>query len=139
MEQSGVPHIYLPGNHDPASLYDVGGYSKITEFDKSINLHKRVLQLAPHLWLAGVGGSSYVRYEDNSIRDFGYPYKDEFTEDLHELFAMIPEDDQVILMTHVPPSKVGTSYSDWHPTMDVFINYGSDVVYDQFCDLLQKV
>ena len=73
------------------------------------------------------------------IRDFGFPYKDEFTDDLHDLFAFIPEGDQVILMTHQGPAKVGTSYTDVHPSMDVYINYGSDVLYDQLCDILQKV
>lgn len=97
------------------------------------------MQLAPHLWLAGIGGSCYIRYKDNSIRDFGFPYKEEFTDDLHDLFALIPEGDQVILMTHVAPATVGTAYADLHPSMDVYINYGSDVVYDQFCDLLQNV
>ena len=139
MEQCEVPHIYLPGNHDPLYTYEATDYRQLTEFEKSVNLHRRVMQLAPHLWLAGIGGSCYIRYKDNSIRDFGFPYKEEFTDDLHDLFALIPEGDQVILMTHVPPATVGTSYTDLHPSMDVYINYGSDVVYDQFCDLLQKV
>ena len=81
MEQSGAPHIYVPGNHDPLYTYEAKDYRQLTEYEKSINLHRRVMRLAPHLWLAGIGGSCYVRYEDNSIRDFGFPYKEEFTDD----------------------------------------------------------
>ena len=134
-----MPHLFVPGNHDVASFYENRTPSQLHDIEGSINMHNHVLRLAPHLWLVGLGGSCSVRYSDNRVRDAGYPNHDDIVDDLHSLFSLIPKRDQVILLTHCPPSSIGSSFADVHKRDDVFVNYGSDALYTQVCDLLNDV
>lgn len=102
-------------------------------------MHNHVLMLAPHLWLVGLGGSCSVRYSDDRVRDAGYPSPEDIADDLHSLFSLIPKGDQAILLTHCPPSSIGSSFADVHKKDDVLVKYGSDALYTQLCDLLSDV
>ena len=80
-----------------------------------------------------------MRYSDDRVRDAGYPSPDDIAEDLHSLFSLIPKGDQAILLTHCPPSSIGSSFADVHKKDDVLVKYGSDALYTQVCDLLSDV
>ena len=122
-----------------ASCYENHTPSQLRSIEGSINMHNHVLMLAPHLWLVGLGGSCSVRYSDDRVRDAGYPSPDDIADDLHSLFSLIPKGDQAILLTHCPPSSIGSSFADVHKKDDVLVKYGSDALYTQLCDLLSDV
>eukprot|EP01027_Heterolobosea_sp_BB2_P003314 GEZU01005039.1.p1 GENE.GEZU01005039.1~~GEZU01005039.1.p1 ORF type:complete len:335 (-),score=54.73 GEZU01005039.1:26-1030(-) len=63
---------YIPGNHDPHSLFDsdIGGTPpQLTPLSK--NIHGAVISLAPGLYIAGLGGSVDSFKEEDPK---GYPY-----------------------------------------------------------------
>ena len=54
-----TPHIiYIPGNHDPYTLFQQQTAPKFTEH--SVNLHKTYMKLADDLYIIGNGGSTPV-------------------------------------------------------------------------------
>jgi Icc-related predicted phosphoesterase len=86
--------IYLGGNHDPKSLFDVETPNLTI---RSINLHKKYFKIANDLYLIGLGGSvptitsnqvipntiPYLDVSDNILWE-GYPYQDNFTSPNYE-------------------------------------------------------
>jgi Icc-related predicted phosphoesterase len=81
--------IYLGGNHDPKSLFDIEPPNLTI---RSINLHKKFIKIANDLYFIGLGGSvptivskdalpnaiPYVDATDEILWE-GYPYQDNFT------------------------------------------------------------
>jgi Icc-related predicted phosphoesterase len=88
LENMSLNVIYIGGNHDPKSLFEV---ELPTLTIKSINLHKRFHKLANDLYLIGLGGAvpgiesqynvkdkNFIPYQDTTdkVPFIGYPYND---------------------------------------------------------------
>ena len=123
--------IYIPGNHDPKTLFD--NDNKIKFGNSSINLHKKKYELNNNLLLIGIGGSitnlisnekEYYKYEYNinNVEWRGYPYIDNnenpnfekceelFKKDLDIIFNYIKDNNkQIILISHNGPFNSSTS------------------------------
>jgi Icc-related predicted phosphoesterase len=95
--------IYLGGNHDPKSLFDIETPNLTI---RSINLHKKYFKLANDLYLFGLGGSvptitsneslpNVIPFVDvsDSILWEGYPYQDNFSKPNYELSDQIYKND----------------------------------------------
>lgn len=103
--------IYLGGNHDPKSLFNIKDTPTLTV--RSTNIHKKYMKVANDLYIIGLGGSipaieslnsdkdsNFIPYTDvtNKVVWQGYPYNNEhgnsnykisddiFKEDLIELW-----------------------------------------------------
>lgn len=141
LESFGIPHIYIPGNHDPVETYSPSVPSILPEIAKpSTNLHNHCVKLADHLWLAGFGGSIPRMNEDGSINKSGYPYiYEDMKQEITELISLIPKHDQVILMTHNPPAHVGSSTVDQDYSSGKVYLLGSQSMYDQIAVLMKDV
>ena len=63
---SNAPIYFVPGNHDALSLYNH------TSSTTAQNVHNRLVQLAPGLWLTGFGGGS-TAFEAGQPVWPGYP------------------------------------------------------------------
>lgn len=126
--------LYLPGNHDPKTLFENTNKKKLGL--KSINLHLKKYDINENLLVIGIGGSitnlksnekEYHKYKVN-INDIewkGYPYIDDnenpnfekcenlFEKDLNIIFNIIKEnkDKQFILISHNGPFKSPSSNS----------------------------
>ena len=141
LESFEIPHIYIPGNHDPIETYSRSVPSvlaKITEL--STNLHNHCVKLADHLWLAGFGGSTPKLTEDGSLFGPGFPFKfEDMKQEITELISLIPKHDQVILMTHSPPAHVGSCTIDQDGRAGMVFSLGSQSMYDQITSLMQDV
>ena len=139
LESFEIPHIYIPGNHDPIETYSCSVPSvlaKITEL--STNLHNHCVKLADHLWLAGFGGSTPKLTEDGSLFGPGFPFKfEDMKQEITELISLIPKHDQVILMTHSPPAHVGSCTIDQDGRAGMVFSLGSQSMYDQITSLMQ--
>ncbi|KAL0491072.1 metallophosphoesterase YsnB [Acrasis kona] len=138
LEQITSKVYYIPGNHDPDSLLE--NQSQLTK--NSTNVHKKVVELAPDLLLAGFGGSvpSYYAPELRKQAWVGYPFKEEeefkaewspfFNEHIKDKFSSQPNA-QLLLMTHVGPS--GSDTVRYHPSLDDHIILsGSDTLQETF-------
>ena len=123
--------IYLPGNHDPSTLYS----DSPPQFTyNSINLHLKSLKIKDDLLLVGCGGStcaissdetlyhSYQNLDTKNIIRGGYPYIDNMTNpnyeksdellknDLNKLDNIINEfNGDILLITHMGPFTLNTS------------------------------
>ena len=141
LESFGLPHIYVPGNHDPEEAYSHSVPSilpKITQ--PSTNLHNYCLKLDDHLWLAGFGGSTPKLNEDGIQYGPGYPFvSEDMKQEIIELISLIPKNDQVILITHCPPAHVGSSTVDQDLEAGIVFYLGSQSMYDQITTLMHDV
>jgi Icc-related predicted phosphoesterase len=84
--------IYIPGNHDPKSLFHWKDVPSLTI--RSVNVHKRFLKVANDLYIIGLGGSipnfpatdevnseKFVPFESDISKKVlweGYPYADQY-------------------------------------------------------------
>lgn len=125
--------LYIPGNHDPKSLYSQEP-PQLTE--KSKNLHMKNVKIGDNLLVLGLGGSisnvatdekDYHKYkiaDYNNIVWKGYPYindkdKPDFFKceellntDIEAAFNSLPQDNsQVILISHSGPFSSPSSTS----------------------------
>ena len=68
----GAEMFWIPGNHDPLSLFGEG--AERAQKLPGANVHGRVVQLRPGLFLAGFGGCVEARRKDNGAVVWGaYP------------------------------------------------------------------
>jgi Icc-related predicted phosphoesterase len=129
--------IYLPGNHDPETLFKVEESPKITE--NSVNLHLKSEIIKDDLLLVGIGGSTcgisskeefYHSYHDLDTKAIiwkGYPYVDNndspnyeksdemFKKDLDKIDPMVDKHKgNVLVLSHVGPftSNTANAYED---------------------------
>ena len=99
---SNAPIYFVPGNHDALSLYNH------TSSTTAHNVHNRLVQLAPGLWLTGFGGGS-TAFEAGQPVWPGYPL-DEPT--IAAGYASLPRPastDSLLLLPHCGPRGVGTT------------------------------
>lgn len=108
MGSYGIPHLFVPGNHDPPFSYAHQNPEILTELSPTTNLHNYCYQIQPHLWIVGFGGSVPVRLADGTVRKkSSYPFTTDMKEEVSQLFSLIPKGDSVILLTHCPPATIG--------------------------------
>ena len=108
MGSYGIPHLFVPGNHDPSFSYAHQTPEILTELDKTTNLHNYCYQIQPHLWIVGFGGSVPVTLADGTVRkNSSYPFTADMKDEVLRLFSLIPKGDSVILLTHCPPTTIG--------------------------------
>ena len=149
LEQINTNIIYLPGNHDPVTLFK--DQPKITE--NSINLHLNSYKIKNDLLLIGLGGSNCsIKSDETLYHNFknldaknitwkGYPYIDNMTDpnyeksdellknDLNKLENYINDfDGKVIFLTHIGPFISNTS----NPFDDETIVYGGSKAVNDF-------
>lgn len=158
LEQINTNIIYLPGNHDPVTLFK--DPPKITE--NSINLHLSSYKIKDDLLLIGLGGSNcsiktdetlYHSYENLDTKNIiwkGYPYIDDMTSpnyeksdellknDLNKLDNMINEfNGDILLITHMGPFTLNTSnqyldnkvtYSGSQSLNDFILKYENKII-----------
>lgn len=75
MGSYGIPHLFVPGNHDPSFSYAHQTPEILTELDKTTNLHNYCYQIQLHLWIVGFGGSVPVTLADGTVRkNSSYPF-----------------------------------------------------------------
>jgi len=123
--------IYVPGNHDPHTLFNLEESPKITE--NSINLHLKSEIIKDDLLLVGVGGNtcgisskeefyhSYRNLDTKNIIRKGYPYIDNNDSPNYEKSdEMLKKDldkngsefekhkENVLVMSHVDPFASNT-------------------------------
>ncbi|KAJ5076716.1 metallophosphoesterase [Anaeramoeba ignava] len=125
--------FYVPGNHDPISIYE--NSEKIKHPQEIKNIHGKVEKIAPKLFIAGIGGSVDA-YDKSGLLWNGFPYKDEqkLKSDLENLEKLIEEnsdgfDTQVIILSHTGPFGVGTTIS-WRNEKNGPIQGGSLVLHE---------
>ena len=143
--------IYVPGNHDPQTLFKVEESPKITE--NSINLHLRSHIIKDDLLLVGVGGCicavsskeekdfchSYHNIDTKKIVWPGYPYIDSndspdyeksdeiLRKDLNKIDSAVDNHKgNVLVLSHVGPFTSNTS----NEFEDVLIYAGSRALND---------
>ena len=129
--------IYVPGNHDPETLFKVDESPKITE--NSINLHLKSHIIKDDLLLVGVGGCTcavsskeefYHSYHDLDTKKIiwkGYPYIDNndspnyeksdemLKKDLNKIDSVVDNHKgNVLVLSHVGPftSNTANAYED---------------------------
>jgi Icc-related predicted phosphoesterase len=114
VEQISGRVAYIPGNHDPKSMFQSMDADGPRMTPHSLNIHNRFLKIAPNLFLAGVGGSVPGLYEDGSEAWLGYPYGSEADyADVLEPFlrlnlSKLEENDKLLLVTHIGPDPLST-------------------------------
>ncbi|KAJ3170187.1 hypothetical protein HDU88_008813 [Geranomyces variabilis] len=145
--------LYIPGNHDPATAFPdfhpspslspeaprdaseleiLPLWVRMQAQTGAVNIHKRLVRLAPNLMVAGFGGSvAETRYHDRSSTTYpGYPYSEAdlangvnrvLRSHRHTLpdsalaspivgkFSKAPRPHAHILVTHCGPAGVGTT------------------------------
>jgi Icc-related predicted phosphoesterase len=131
LEQITSKVYYIPGNHDPKTMFD----KKPQLTKNSVNMHKNVVQLAPGLLIAGFGGSVPSYYAPELRREAwkGYPFttEEKFEEEWDKFLNqnIIPQlhNNQLLLMTHVGPS--GSDTVKYNKSVgEVTIMSGSDTL-----------
>ena len=140
MEKFAPYHLFVPGNHDPAEMYDCKTPSVLPKLEVgTTNMHNHCVKLADHLWLVGFGGSVPRTLATGVANRDGYPFeKTDMGDEITSLISLIPKGDQVILMTHCPPDHVGSSFVDEDHT-DAVYYIGSASMYNQVCALMRDV
>jgi DNA repair exonuclease SbcCD nuclease subunit len=96
MTSTPLPILYVPGNHDPASMFLSADLGKPKLTDYSTNIHKEFRDIREDLAIMGLGGSvpsyflDYTTGEKSPIY-FPYPYQSEedVNKDLTSLFSQI--------------------------------------------------
>eukprot|EP01083_Nonionella_stella_P141479 436013_1 len=123
------PVFYLPGNHDPISLFQKDATSL---GENSINMHNSVVELCDGLHLSGFGGS-VPAYQDGKYLWEGYPYTSEqqLEEEYSELSDKIEKlnPSNLIFMTHVGPANSGTTL-DRSYTGEPEVTSGSETFFN---------
>ncbi|KAL7715083.1 Calcineurin-like phosphoesterase domain-containing protein [Entamoeba marina] len=116
------PHVlYVPGNHDPTTLFHNSMTHSVQISEKSINLHKCVYHLRDDLVIVGCGGS-IPQYDKHICHKGGYPFltDEQFSDQLEKV---LPDDgniptsnlkDSVIIVTHNGPSCSHTALKFSH-------------------------
>ena len=151
MDKYGIHHLYVPGNHDPEKEYE-NSYSTIElSTENSMNIDKKCIQIKPHLWLIGCGGSVPNTLENGNFISTGYPYvREDMKEGISKSLASIPPDDQVIILTHNPPSHIGilfiliykwigSSFMDYRKKKEEVGYYGSETLYREVTEGIRDV
>ena len=108
MGSYGIPHLFVPGNHDPSFAYAHQKPEVLTELGKTTNLHNYCYPILPHLWIVGFGGSVSIRLADGTVHKQSYPFATDMKDEVLRLCALSPKGDSVILMTHCPPATIGS-------------------------------
>ncbi|KAK8797058.1 hypothetical protein WA158_004268 [Blastocystis sp. Blastoise] len=133
-----IPQYFVPGNHDLLEHFSEGNEHQLNY----INMHNRVEEILPGLCLVGYGGSCISSCEGIEHLWSGYPKdtSDFPYKEIHSLFDSVPEDKQMFVLTHCPPSIFGTSSAikkrsdivatDDDPESYVHVNGGSQLLYD---------
>ena len=113
---------YIPGNHDAAVLLDPKCMAAPIN-ETSVNLHNRVAELVPGLFIAGLGGSLPTKFKKDGETDWvdvftPYPYQTEadYTAAIRSLWTgkvepavAATQGKSVILMTHDGPQDFYTA------------------------------
>ncbi|CAG8776108.1 7470_t:CDS:10, partial [Gigaspora margarita] len=127
LENIDKPLYYIPGNHDPESSFLPSAYQRKNENSKVTNFHNKIINLVPGLSMVGFGGST-AGVARNSPEQIIWPAYPRNTESLlaEKLPILLDKvEDEIILVTHVGPSKVGTTDVDKFPLRDPPIESGS--------------
>jgi len=110
---------YVPGNHDPPTLFscveDKAGSRVLTQ--NSVNVHKRLVSLGAGLSIVGIGGSIPAKKRNHKTGEVetvwsSYPYeKDEDMEgDLSHVQKLVDGcKDQIIFLSHNGPHESSTT------------------------------
>ena len=134
-----IPHLVVPGNHDPESMFERNEPFYVQKLEKTTNLHFGCYELSPGLWIAGLGGSVPGQLDGSSYDTVGYPFTTcDMNNELTEIFRLIPENAQVIIILHCPPNHIGSSFMDVHKRKHVYYQYGSESLYQQLKKLMEK-
>ena len=108
LEAFGRPVFFVPGNHDPLSMFNESASGKEAGAQ---NAHGRTFEVAPGLRLLGWGGSS-AAFEDGQRVWEGWPYAEsEVSSGLAALLSREARlsDATLLVLTHGGPSGVGTT------------------------------
>jgi len=143
LQDFGKPLYYIPGNHDPDTSFlpsndqdrkeNLNRASEENPITK--NFHNESVQLAPGLSIVGFGGSTdgVLRNSPEAVIWPAFPRNTEtlLSERLPVLIDQVGNDDDIILVTHVGPSKTGTTDVDMYPLQPSrAIESGSEVLRD---------
>ena len=107
LEAFGRPVYFVPGNHDPLSLFNRTAVPR----KGAHGVHGRTVELAPGLRLVGWGGSS-AAFENGQPVWEGWPFSEqEATSGLAALLRQEARlsDASLLVLAHCGPSGVGTT------------------------------
>ncbi|EDR22272.1 hypothetical protein, conserved [Entamoeba dispar SAW760] len=113
--------LYVPGNHDPTTLFHNSMHHSVQLTENSINLHRCAYHLKDNLVVVGCGGS-VPQYDKHICHKVGYPYETDEQYKVH-LNEIMPEDgsvpttkitDSLIIVTHNGPSCSHTALKFSH-------------------------
>jgi len=104
---------WIPGNHDPLSFFPESNLENHVDIP-GVNVHGRVVELAPQLLLGGFGGCSEA-IEDGKEVWGAYPYRNKQMEDKLKPLEKAIEDsvkseNSMLLMTHSGPHLSSTTH-----------------------------
>lgn len=135
LEFFSCPIYYVPGNHDPPSMFLSEGLAGSAKFltQHSHNVHLKLTPLAKGLSICGLGGCVPAKQTDLKTGEVksvweGYPYQEEafMKPDADILQSLVDQSkDQIIFLTHCGPDIISTSLN---VQSDVLINGGSSNV-----------
>ncbi|CAG8460351.1 5946_t:CDS:2 [Cetraspora pellucida] len=132
LENIGKPLYYVPGNHDPDTSFLQSAYQGKNEDSRVMNIHNKIVNLIPGLSMVGFGGSTaaVVRKSPEQVFWPAYPRNTEslLTEKLPTLLDNVK--DEIILVTHVGPTEVGTTDISNYPLRNPSIDSGSKTIRD---------
>jgi Icc-related predicted phosphoesterase len=115
------PTFFIPGNHDPVTMFTHPSYARAVPRAGGLNLHGQMLTLCPGLVIIAFGGS-HPAFQDDKQKWNGFPYLSHeeidkaLTAYINLALEKVGEEEQVILMTHVGPASTNTSWD----TRDTF-------------------
>ncbi|ELP83493.1 hypothetical protein EIN_377180 [Entamoeba invadens IP1] len=121
LEKACPTVLYVPGNHDPTTLFHNSMTHSVQLSENSVNLHRCVYHLAENLVVVGCGGS-IPQYDKHICHKEGYPFEndEQFKKQLDEI---MPDDgeipttkmtDSIIVVTHCGPSCSHTALKFSH-------------------------
>ncbi|CAG8593082.1 19455_t:CDS:10, partial [Racocetra persica] len=132
LENVGKPLYYVPGNHDPDTSFLQSAYQGKNENSRVMNIHNKLVNLVPGLSMVGFGGSTdaVVRKSPEQVLWPAYPRNTEslLAEKLPTLLDNVK--DEIILVTHVGPTEVGTTDVSNFPLQDPSVDSGSQSIRD---------
>ncbi|CAG8650463.1 455_t:CDS:2 [Acaulospora morrowiae] len=115
LEKLGKSVYYIPGNHDPDTSFLFS-----SDQGSVINVHNKIVQLSPGLSILGFGGSTdgVLKYSPETVVWPACPRNTEslLAEKLPILLDQVEE--EVILVTHVGPAKIGTTNVEMFPLQE---------------------
>lgn len=117
LSELGVPVYYIPGNvtitqHDSARLFTHLHQDRVIDIPNVKLLTESPIQLSEGLQLIGLGGSppSYIENTHKLWNGFPYDTREDCDKAVNTyLKPLIPEQGQVIIMTHFGPIRLSTS------------------------------